>query len=139
MSDVFVGTWKLNIEQSEFDPKHVPTGGTVTFELDAEGCYVMRGEGINAAGEKVAERPQRFVLDGQEHPMADIPGLTAMATRPEPNTLVAEGRMNGKIVGQGTYTVSADGQTLSATASGMGVNGPFKTRAVFDRQSGGAA
>ena len=135
MSDVFVGTWKLNVEASEFDPKHVPTAGSVAFELDAEGCYVMKGEGTNAAGEKVAERPQRFILDGQEHPIADIPGLTAMSSRLAPNVLVAEGKMNGKVVGKATYEVSADGRRLSATASGMGVNGPFKTRAVFDRQA----
>ncbi len=138
MQDVFVGTWKLNVEQSQFDPKHVPAGGSVVFELDPEGCYLMKGEGINAAGERVAERPQRFILDGKEHPIADIPGLTAMSSRLAPNILVAEGRMNGKIVGQATYAVSVDGKTLSATASGMGVNGPFETRAVFDRQVKGA-
>jgi hypothetical protein len=136
MQDVFVGTWKLNVERSQFDPKHVPAAGTLVFELDSDGCVLMKAEGINAAGERVAERPQRFIFDGQEHPMADIPGLTGMATRPNANTIVGEGRMNGKVVGKGTYAVSADGKTLSATASGMGVNGPFETRAVFDRLEG---
>jgi hypothetical protein len=137
MSDIFVGTWKLNVEKSEFDPKHVPTAGTLVFERESEGCYLMRAQGVNSAGEKVAERPQRYILDGQEHPIPDIPGLTAFSSSPDPSTLVTEGRMNGKVVGHSTSTVSADGQTLSATASGMGVNGPFKTRAVFDRVAGG--
>jgi len=132
--DAFVGIWKLNVERSEFDPKYVPAAGTMLFELDAEGHYVMKAEGITTAGERVAERPQRFIPDGEEHSVADIPGLTTVSTRPDPNTLVAEGRMNGKVVGQATYTVSADGSTLTATASGLGVNGPFKTRAVFNRQ-----
>src|ERR1022692_1990419 len=91
MQDVFVGTWRLNVEQSQFDPKHVPTGGTLVFERDAEGCYLMKAEGINAAGEKVAERPQRFHLDGVERPMAEMPGLTAVSSRPDLNTIVAEG------------------------------------------------
>ena len=134
MTDAFVGNWKLDVKQSEFDPKYVPAAGTVLFELDPEGCYLMTAEGITSAGERVAERPQRFVTDGKEHSVADIPGLTTVSTRPDPNTLVGEGRMNGKVVGQATYTVSADGSTLTATASGSGVNGPFKTRAVFNRQ-----
>jgi len=134
MNDIFVGTWKLNVEQSAFDPKHVPTAGTMVFELDSEGVYLMKAEGVTAAGDKVAERPQRFLLDSKEHPVPDIPGLTAVTSRPDSNTLVAEGRMNGKVVGRASYIVSADGRTLTATASGMGTQGPFETRAVFNRQ-----
>jgi hypothetical protein len=133
MQDTFVGTWKLNVEKSEFDPKYVPTEGTVTFERDSEGTYLMKAEGV-AGGQRVAERPQRFVLDGKEHAVLDIPGLTGVATLSDPNTITAEGRMNGKTVGQATYSVSAGGKTLTATASGTGTNGPFQTRAVFERQ-----
>lgn len=138
MQVTFVGTWKLNLEKSDLDPKHVPLGGTVVFELDSEGWYLMRAEGIDSAGKKVAERPQRFVLDGEEHPIPDMPGLKGSATRPDANTLVGEAKRNGEVVGHGVYEVSADGKTLTATATGMGVNGPFKTRAVFDRQSHGS-
>jgi hypothetical protein len=134
MQGIFVGTWKLSVGQSQFDPKHVPTGGTLVFERDAEGCYLMKAEGINAAGEKVAERPQRFHLDGVERPMAEMPGLTAVSSRPDPNTIVAEGKMNGKVVGKSTSVVSEDGKTLTATVFGLGVNGPFETRAVFNRE-----
>ncbi len=134
MADAFVGNWKLDVEQSEFDPKYVPAAGTLVFELDSEGNYLMKAEGITSSGERVAERPQRFVPDGREHSAPDIPGLSMVATCTDPNTISSEGRMNGKAVGQATYTVSADGTRLTATASGMGANGPFKTRAVFIRQ-----
>jgi hypothetical protein len=134
MQDPFVGTWTLNLGRSELDPSYVAASGTVVFDKDPDGAYRMNAEGVTQAGERVAERPQRFVLDGQEHPVPDAPGVTAIATRPDPNTIAAEARMNGKVVGQARYTVSHDGRTLTATATGTGTKGPFQTRAVFDRE-----
>jgi len=134
MRDPFVGSWTLNLEKSELDPSYVARAGTVAFERDSESGYLMKAEGVTQAGERVAERPQRFILDGQEHPVPEAPGVTAVATRPDANTLAAEARMNGTIVGQARYEVSPDGRTLTATATGTGTKGPFRTRAVFDRQ-----
>ena len=73
MHDLFVGTWKLNVEKSEFDANHRPTAGTMVYELDAQGHYLLKAEGLNAKGEKVAERPTRIIPDGQEHPVPDFP------------------------------------------------------------------
>jgi hypothetical protein len=134
MQDPFVGTWTLNLGKSQLDPKYVAAAGTVVFEKDSETGYLMKADGVTEAGERVAERPQRFILDGREHPVPDAPGVTAVAARPDPNTLTTEARMNGTVVGQARYTVSPDGQTLTATATGTGTKGPFETRAVFDRQ-----
>ena len=39
------------------------------------------------------------------------------------------------MLGAGRYEVSTDGITLTVTTEGMGVKGPFKTRAVFERVS----
>jgi hypothetical protein len=137
MPDPFVGTWTLNLAKSQLDPSYAAAAGTVVFERDSETVYLMRAEGVTQAGDRVAERPQRFVLDGREHPVADSPGVFAVATRPDATTIVAEARMNGAVVGQARYTVSADGRTLTATATGTGTRGPFETRAVFDRQAQG--
>ena len=41
--------------------------------------------------------------------------------------------VGGKVLGGGTYKVSEDGKTLAATMEGMGLKGPFKTIAVFQR------
>jgi hypothetical protein len=134
MQDPFVGTWTLNVGKSQLDPSYVASAGTVVFEKDSESGYLMKAEGVTETGERVAERPQRFILDGQEHPVPDASGVIAIATRPDPNTIAAEARMNGAVVGHARYTVSPDGRTLTATAKGMGTKGPFQTTAVFDRQ-----
>jgi len=135
MQDPFVGTWKLNTAQSQFDANHHPSAGTMVFELDAEGHYLMKAEGAKANGEKVAERPQRFIPDGKPHPIPDFPGLVAVATRLDANTLTGEARReDGTVVGGGTFVVSADGKSLTATNFGFDSQlRQFKQSTVWDR------
>lgn len=128
----FAGTWRLNVAKSKFDPKYVPIDGTVVFEPVAEG-YFMNAEGSNGAGDRVQERPQHLILDGVEHPVPDIAGLTAVSRRVTSRRIEAEGRMNGQLVGKATYELSDDGSTLTATAQGTGANGAFETCAIFER------
>ena len=135
MSDLFVGTWKLNPERCEFDPNHRPTSGTLVFERDAKGHYLMKAEGTNAKGEKVAERPQTIVPDGEPHPVPDFPGLSARATQPSPHELRAQcKREDGSVVGEATYIVSLDGTSLTAIAAGFDTQlRRFETKTVWER------
>jgi len=137
MQDPFVGTWKLNPEKSKFDANHRPAGGRMVFELEAAGNYLLTAEGTKPNGEKVAERPQRFILDGKEHPIPGLPGLTAVASRPDPNTIRAEARReDGSVVGGGTYVVSADGNSLTATNFGYDSQlRQFQQSTVWDREA----
>jgi hypothetical protein len=136
MHDPFIGTWKLNPKSSEFDPNHRPTEGTMHWERDAEGWYLLRAEGTNARGEKVAERPQKFIPDGQAYPVPDFPGLSAVTSRPNPKALRAEVRReDGTIAGEGTYVVAEDGQSMTATTAGFDSQlRRFEMRTVWDRQ-----
>ena len=135
MQDAFVGTWKLNPGRCEFDPNHRPTSGTLVFERDAQGQYLMKAEGTDAKGQKVAERPQTLIPDGTAHPVPDFPGLSASTTQPNPHELRAQcKREDGSIVGEGTYVVSTDGTTLTATAAGFDTQfRRFETRTVWER------
>jgi len=136
MSDPFVGTWKLNLTSSKFDANHQPSAGTMVFELDAAGHYLLKAEGLQKNGERVAERPQRLIPDGKEHPIPELPGLTAVCTRPDPNTIHGEARrQDGSVIGGGTYTVSADGKSLTAENFGYDTQlREFKQKTVWDRQ-----
>jgi hypothetical protein len=108
--DPLVGTWTLNPEQSEFDVNHRPQAGTMVIERDEEGRYVIKAEGISEKGEKVTERPATLVPDGQPRPVPDLPGLTAVSTRPDPKTIHSEVRReDGSIAGQGTFVVHGKG------------------------------
>ena len=136
MQDPFVGTWKLNIEKSEFDANHQPRAGTMVVELDAEGYYTVKAEGLNQKGEKVVERPMRFLADGKEHPIPDFPGLKHTASKPDPRTMIHEARReDDTVVGGSTTALSEDGN--SKTVSNFGHDSQlrqFKLRTVWERQ-----
>jgi hypothetical protein len=134
--DPFVGTWKLNPAKSQFDPNHRPLEATMTFEIQPDGSYLMKAEGTKEGGQKVQEHPQTFFVDGQPRPIPELPGLSAVATRPDPNTLRGEARReDGSIVGSGTYAVSAGGKSLTATVSGVDSQlRTFTQVTVWDRQ-----
>jgi hypothetical protein len=119
-SDPFVGVWKLNPAQSEFDANHRPSEATMVFEIDPDGHYLMNAEGLNGQGQKVAEKPQRFIPDGQARPLPEFPQLTVLSTRPDPNTLHTKvTRPDGSTAGESLMVVSPDRRSLSATNSGV--------------------
>ena len=131
--DFFSGSWKLNPQKSNFDPNHRPTGGTMRFERTPEG-YIMRAEGV-CDGKRVEELPQKFILDGLEREVPGAPGVTGIATLPDPHTLHAKATMGNRVVGEGTYVVSPDGTTLTATVRGTDMHQrQFQTTVVWDRE-----
>jgi hypothetical protein len=131
--DPFSGAWRLNPEKSHFDPNHRVSSGTMRWERTADG-YVMKAEGIHD-GHLVQERPATFVLDGKEHAVSGQPGIMAAASSLAPNVIEVEGRKAGRVVGKGSYVVSEDGTTLTATMAGTDVQQrSFQTVVVWDRQ-----
>jgi hypothetical protein len=136
MQDLFVGIWILNVEKSEFDANHRPRAGTMVVELDADGFYLQKAEGISEKGEKVTERPVRFIPDGKPHPIPDFPGLKYVTTKTDPRTMTGEAtREDGSVVGGSTTVVSPDGKSKTVTNFGYDSQlRQFKMRTVWDRQ-----
>ena len=136
MRDPFVGTWKLNVEKSVFDPNHRPRAATMVVELDSEGYYTQTAEGINEKGEKCTERPMRFIPDGKEYPIPEFPGLKCVAVRPDPNSMTTEARReDGSVVGGGTTVVSPDGKSKTVTNFGYDSQlRQFKQTTVWEQQ-----
>lgn len=138
--DPFEGTWKARNEQSQWDPAYTPEQACLRFEATEEG-YLLVAYGIKD-GQAVAERPTQIIPDGRRRPIVDLngrpvpgipPGAVAFGTRPDPHTIEAGAEVDGRVLGRGTYRVSDDGRTLTATTEGVGLKGPFKTVAVFER------
>ena len=136
MQDPFIGTWKMNLEKSEFGTHPRPLGGTIVYEIDSEGYYLRNAEGIGPNGNKVVERPERFLADGIARAVPDFPGLKCVVRRTDPNSLSAEvAREDGSLVGGGTSVVSADGKSL--TIDNFGYDSQlrqFKVRVVCDHE-----
>jgi hypothetical protein len=138
--DLFEGTWKANNDKSQWDPNYTPEDACLRFEPTDDG-YLLVAYGIKD-GQPVAERPTPIIPDGRRRPILDLsgrpmpgvpPGALAYGNRTDPHTIEAGAEVDGQMLGRGTYKVSDDGKTLTVMTEGMGLKGPFKTTAVFDR------
>jgi hypothetical protein len=138
--DLLEGTWKGNNEKSQWDPKYMHEQAYLRFEATETG-YILFAYGIKD-GQAVAERPTPLIPDGKRRPCVDLngrplpgvpPGAMAYGNRPDAHTFEGWVEADGKVLGGGTYKISEDGKTLTVTTQGMGVKGPFKIVAVFDR------
>jgi hypothetical protein len=138
--DLFEGTWKARNDKSSWDPKYTPEQACMRFEATDTG-YLLVAYGIKD-GQACAERPTTITPDGRRRPIVDMngrpiagvpPGAVAFGSRPDSLTLEAGAEVDGKVLGKGTYKVSDDGKTLTVTTEGMGLKGPFKVVAVFEK------
>ena len=118
-TDPFVGSWQLNPTRSEFDPNHRPSDAVMRWAREPDGHYVMTAEGTTN-GKRSAEKPQRFIPDANAYPIADFPGLSLAALRPDDQTIRIECRReDGSLAGEATYVVSPDGLSMAATTTGF--------------------
>ena len=69
-----VGTWKLNLEKSKFNPGPAPKSNTLTYEAVGEATRVTT-EGINAAGNPTKSVFGPFLLDGKPSPVTGVPAF----------------------------------------------------------------
>src|SRR5215468_3724665 len=69
--DPRIGTWKLNVAQSTFDPGPSPQSLTRTFEDRGGGVTLLTLEGINAQGNPIFVQAA-YKLDGKDYPLATL-------------------------------------------------------------------
>jgi len=131
-SNPFVGTWKLNVASSKYDPGPAPQSQTRTW--DASGMVMVNG--INAAGKPVSYG-YPIKGDGVEYPtMGAVPNTADKITtkKIDANTYEANFTKAGKHVETATFKVSNGGKTLTIMAKGATDAGAFNNVLVWDKQ-----
>ena len=131
-SNPFVGTWKLNVASSKYDPGPAPQSQTRTW--DASGMVMVNG--INAAG-KPMSYGYPIKGDGKEYPtMGAVPNTADKITtkKIDANTYEANFTKAGKHVETATFKVSNGGKTLTIMAKGATDAGAFNNVLVWDKQ-----
>jgi hypothetical protein len=131
-----VGTWKLNIEISKFDPGPAPKSLTRTVEAQGDGVkYTFQG--VGADGNAIA---YGFAVqfDGKDNPiMGSMPSGadTISAKRLDSNTFEATLKKGGNIIGTSKVTISKDGKVTTVESKGTNAAG-VKTNdvQVYDKQ-----
>ena len=116
----FVGTWKLNLSNSEF------TGTTVTYLQTGPGEMQATAEG----------QSYKFKMDGKEYPA--LFGSVATWKQLDGSTWEATYKTNRTVTNTDTIRVSPDGKTMTVTSRGKKPSGEsFEDNVTLERVSGG--
>src|ERR1700674_4812356 len=128
----FVGTWKLNVASSKYNPGPAPQSQTRTW--DAKGMVMVNG--VGAAG-KPFSYGYSITGDGKQSPtMGAIPNKADMIStkKIDANTYEATFTKGGKQVETTTFKVSNGGKTLTIDAKGSADAGFVENVQVLDKQ-----
>jgi hypothetical protein len=131
----FVGTWVLNVAKSKYTPGPPPKSQTVVWEAAGQGVKVST-TGVDATGKATAPTGYTSNLDGKDVAVAGNPDwdMTSLK-RVDANTLAFTRKKSGKVVQEGTITVSKDGKTRTNVTTGVNAQGQkINNTAVYDRK-----
>jgi hypothetical protein len=132
--DPRIGTWKVNLAKSKYDPGPAPKSDMRTYEADGDG---VKGtlKIVPATGDAITTT-YSAKYDGKDYPVMGNPAWDTIALkRIDGSTQEVTRKKNGKVV-QTTRTVfSPDGKVMTAAAKGTDANGkPINNVLVFDKQ-----
>jgi hypothetical protein len=135
-SNPLVGTWKLNVTKSKFDPG--PGLKSLTRTVVAEGDGVKYTfEGVTADGKPVAYGFS-VAFDGKDNPVSgSMPSGadTISAKRIDSNHYVATQKKGGKVVATSKVAVSKDGKVTTVDQTGTTASGAKSHDVqVYDKQ-----
>ena len=131
-----VGTWKLNVAKSTYDPGPPPRSATRTIEARGNGTR-QATEGVDAAGNRVAyEYSANY--DDKDYPMtgSGTPNeADSIALRRIDNfTVDATLKKDGTVVQTTRGVLSKDGKVLTYTSKGTAHGQTTSSVTVWERQ-----
>jgi hypothetical protein len=129
-----MGTWKLNIEKSRFNPGPAPKGLVTRFEPSGKGVS-WTAERTLADG-TTTKASYTGLYDGKEYPLSGSPTADAIVMRRIDGRTTERINMKaGKVVTTERRTVAADGRSYTTTVKGTTAKGePIDHLMVFDKQ-----
>ena len=131
--DPLIGTWKLNVGKSTFDPGPAPKSGNLKYEASGQGLNVTV-DTDGASGPAHWSYTANF--DGKDYPVAGNPdGDMVALKRMTTTTTEAVIKKSGKTMTTNSRVVSADGKTLTITVKGTNAKGQAVHNVqVFEKQ-----
>ncbi|MGA2715419.1 MAG: hypothetical protein ABSG41_20150 [Bryobacteraceae bacterium] len=132
--DPILGTWKLNLSKSKFNPGPAPRSQTRTYVQTPDGVQVtIQTIGANGRAAKPIEFPDRY--DGKDYPMKGSEIADALALV-RINDYMAEATMKhaGKTVAVARRLITDEGRTLVISYEEPNSEPPVNNELVCDKQ-----
>ena len=122
----FIGTWKLNVAKSKFNPGPPLQSQTVTIGADNK----VEVSGVDGKGQTVN---WSYTFAPGEATITGIPDATVIETRTG-NTVDHAWKM-GKSIEKGRGVISKDGKTMTYTLTGTNADGKkISDRSLYEKQ-----
>jgi hypothetical protein len=134
-ADSNIGTWKLNLAKSKYDPGPAPKSQTLTIKAWGADGVTYASDGVSADGtpahwEFQAKYDEKFV-PFKGNPDADMISYK----RIDANTIDSATQRKGAVTGHTHVVVSADGKTRTLTQTGKNSKGQeIHNTLVFEKQ-----
>jgi hypothetical protein len=134
-ADVNIGTWKLNLAKSKFNPGPAPKSQTLTIEAWGDDGVSYTADGIGLDG-----KPMRWEFqakyDGKDYVFKGNPDADMIAyKRIDAYTVEATTKLKGKVAGSTRVVVSRDGKTRTLTQTGKNAAGQnVNNLLVYEKQ-----
>jgi hypothetical protein len=133
-ADPELGTWKLNLAKSKYDPGPGPKSVERTYSLTPQGTKISI-HGVSATGAAIVEE-STFTYDGKQHPITGVADYDRIAIkRVTPFEATTDLIRAGKVIGKIKRVVSQDGKTLTVSVHLTNAKGELvHDLSVYDRQ-----
>jgi hypothetical protein len=133
--DNSVGTWKLNMNKSKFDPAPGPVRSLTSTREASDGGIKVTTTGERADGTPI-NASYAVKYDGVESSVTGAPYDTIAIKQVDANTFtVILKNSTNKYRATGRTVISDDGKTLTTTNKGTDADGkPFTNVMVYDKQ-----
>jgi hypothetical protein len=137
-SNPAIGTWKLNLAKSKYNPGPPPQSQTTTIEAWGNGGIKTSVEGVRADGSRIAYS-YTTNYDGKDYPYTGVGtpnGADTIALkRIDAFTVDSTEKKGAKVVATTRALYSKDGKLRTITSKGTNAAGqPTNNVLVFDRQ-----
>ena len=129
-----LGTWKLNVAKSKYDPGPAPQSNTMKIEAAGEGEKATT-EGVNATGAPT-KTEYTAQYDGKDYPITGSQNADTVALkRLDARTMERTDKKGEKVVATSSRAVSEDGKTMTVTTTGTNAQGQAMNNVtVWDKQ-----
>jgi hypothetical protein len=130
--DVWLGTWKLNVEKSKADPADLlPKSQTLRIENVPGGGQRHTTDAVSLDG-KPLHSERTFTSDGADVPVEGAgAGVTNSLRRVDDHSFKITVKRDGKVMFNARAVVSSDGKTLTTTLTGTPADGRKASSAVY--------
>jgi hypothetical protein len=133
-TDSSLGTWRLNVEKSEFGTGRPPKSDTRVFEpWEQDGVRSTR-TAISADGTQTASGYAAH-YDGRDYPYQGTTADTISLRRVDQRTVESTLKLKGQVVQSTRSVISEDGRTMTVYSASKNAQGqPVERKQIFEKQ-----